>query len=75
MASFKAPTLVILGNIASSISRAGKAETPEQRMADYLKHLPRAEGKQITGRNVLPYEATQVFVEAMLPFVREQESV
>jgi pimeloyl-ACP methyl ester carboxylesterase len=75
MASFKAPTLVLLGNIASSISRAGKAETPEQRMADYLKHLPRAEGRQITGRNVLPYEATQAFVEAMLPFVREQESV
>lgn len=64
------PTLVVLGNTASSISQSGKSETPEERMADYLKHLPRGEGVQISGRNVLPYEATQEFVEVTLPFIQ-----
>jgi pimeloyl-ACP methyl ester carboxylesterase len=70
MANLTAPTLVVLGNTASSISRTGQSETPAQRLADYLKHLPQAEGQQITGRNVLPYESTQAFVEAVAPFVQ-----
>ncbi len=70
MAKLSAPTLVILGDTASSISRSSQAETPAERMADYLRHLPQSEGKQISGRNVLPYESTQAFVEAMLPFVQ-----
>jgi pimeloyl-ACP methyl ester carboxylesterase len=63
------PTLVVLGNTASSISRSGKSETPDERMADYLKHLPHGQGVEIAGRNVLPYESTQKFVEAIKPFV------
>lgn len=65
-----APTLVVLGNTASSISQSGKAETPDQRMADYLKHLPYGQGVQISGRNVLPYESTQEFVKAVIPFIQ-----
>lgn len=64
------PTLVVLGDTASSISRTSAAETPSQRMADYLQYWPQAEGKQIPGRNLLPYESTQAFVAAMLPFVQ-----
>jgi pimeloyl-ACP methyl ester carboxylesterase len=65
------PTLVVLGDTASSISRSGKSETPEQRMADYLKHLPHGEGVRIPGRNVLPYEATPALIEVSLPFVQK----
>ncbi|MBD1866711.1 alpha/beta hydrolase [Cyanobacteria bacterium FACHB-471] len=64
------PTLVVIGNTASSISRSGQAETPEQRMADYLKRLPHAQGIQLAGRNVLPYESTTEFVEAIAPFIQ-----
>lgn len=64
------PTLVVIGDTASSISRSGQAETPEQRMADYLKRLPHAQGIQLAGRNVLPYESTTEFVKAIAPFVQ-----
>lgn len=70
IAELPVPTLVVLGTTASSISRSGQSETPEQRMADYLKHLPHGQGVQIAGRNVLPYEATAAFVEAIRPFVQ-----
>jgi pimeloyl-ACP methyl ester carboxylesterase len=69
--SLKVPTLVLVGNTASNISRSAKSETSEQRMADYLKHLPHAEGKFVAGRNVLPYESTAAFVEAIVPFVQQ----
>ncbi len=65
------PTLVVLGEQASSISRAGKAETPAQRLADYLEYLPAGRGLIIPGRNVLPYESTPEFVAAIAPFVNE----
>lgn len=65
------PTLVVLGKDASSISRSGKSETPDQRMQDYLNHLPNGQGTQIEGRNVLPYESTQDFVRAIVPFVQQ----
>lgn len=70
IAHLNPPTLVVLGNEASSISRSGKSETPEQRMNDYLNHLPHGEGVQISGRNVPPYESTQAFVEAIAPFIQ-----
>lgn len=64
------PTLVIFGDSASSISRTGEAETPDQRLASYLEHLPSAQGLKIPGRNVLPYESTAEFVAAIAPFVK-----
>lgn len=71
IAQLHPPTLVVLGNTASSISRSGKSETPDERMADYLKHLPNGQGVQISGRNVLPYEATQEFVKVIAPFIQQ----
>jgi hypothetical protein len=38
------PTLVVVGDTASSISQVGKEETPEQRLADYLSCLPKGRG-------------------------------
>lgn len=63
------PTLVVMGEKASSISREGKQETPEERLADYLKTFPNAQGIKIPKRNVLPYEATAEFVGVVAPFV------
>ena len=65
------PTLVVLGEQASSISQAGKAEIPDERLADYLQYLPKGRGLKIPGRNVLPYESTCEFVSAIAPFVDE----
>ncbi|MGB3612362.1 MAG: alpha/beta hydrolase [Elainellaceae cyanobacterium] len=66
------PTLVAVGTTASSISRSGKAETPDARLQQYLNHLPNGKGIQVEGRNVLPYESTAQFVEAIAPFVAAQ---
>lgn len=69
IAAVTQPTLVVVGDRASSISRAGKQETPDQRLADYLQHLPQGEGCKIAGRNVLPYESTPEFVAVTAEFV------
>lgn len=66
------PTLVVMGEKASSIGREGKAETAAQRLAEYLKYLPNGEGLKISGRNVLPYESTYEFVEAIAPFIHRE---
>lgn len=66
------PTLVVVGDKASSISKAGKQDTPDQRLADYLKCLSNAEGIKIAGRNVLPYESTTEFVSAIAAFTNKQ---
>lgn len=64
------PTLIVLGEQASSISREGKQETLDQRLSDYQAAFPNAHGVIIPGRNVLPYESTHAFVQAMAPFVQ-----
>lgn len=64
--------LVVMGNQASSISRDGRAESPEERLQFYTKTFPNAEGVVIPGRNVLPYESTPAFVEACQGFLRAQ---
>ncbi|MBW4582415.1 MAG: alpha/beta hydrolase [Tildeniella nuda ZEHNDER 1965/U140] len=68
------PTFIAMGEQASSISRKGKSETPDERLQDYLTHLPNAEGVKLAGRNVLPYETTAAFVEAIVPFIRGLET-
>jgi pimeloyl-ACP methyl ester carboxylesterase len=73
IAQIPQPTLVVIGDRASSISRSGQSETPEQRLADYLRHLPNGKGIEIAGRNVLPYESTTEFVRAIGPFVKQFE--
>lgn len=62
------PTLVVVGDRASSISQAGKQDTPDRRLADYLKCLPQGKGVKIAGRNVLPYESTTEFVATLAAF-------
>lgn len=73
IAAISQPTLVVVGDKASSISRQGKQQTPEMRLADYLKHLPRGQGVTIPGRNVLPYESVAEFVAAIAPFILSSE--
>ena len=68
IASIAQPTLVIVGDRASSISRAGKQDNPDQRLADYLKCLSQGEGVKIAGRNVLPYESTTEFTATLAAF-------
>lgn len=73
IANLNVPVLVTVGEQASSISRTGKGEPPEQRLGDYLQHLPRGQGMEISGRNVLPYESTSTFVTAITPFIQQVE--
>lgn len=71
IASIKQPTLVVVGETASSISREEKALNPDELLADYLRFLPNGRGIKITGRNVLPYESTASFVTAIALFIKE----
>jgi pimeloyl-ACP methyl ester carboxylesterase len=65
LATIQVPTLVIFGNTASGINRLSRTDPPQQRLEDYLHHIPAATGQMIPGRNVLPYESTDAFVEAV----------
>jgi pimeloyl-ACP methyl ester carboxylesterase len=71
IAAISQPTLVVVGENATSISRTGQSETPEQRSREYLKHLPQGVSRQIPGRNVLPYESTAEFVAVVAEFVNQ----
>lgn len=65
------PTLVVVGEKASSISKEGKQEIADQWLTKYLAHLPNGEGKKIPGRNVLPYESTERFVSVVAQQLKE----
>jgi pimeloyl-ACP methyl ester carboxylesterase len=65
------PTLIVMGEQASSISRTGQSETPEERTIEYVKHLPQGQARQIPGRNVLPYESTREFVGVVAEFANQ----
>ncbi|MDX2230251.1 MAG: alpha/beta hydrolase [Leptolyngbyaceae cyanobacterium bins.349] len=69
MAAIAQPTLIVLGDQASSISREGKQETLDTRIADYVNGFPQGESVTIPGRNVLAYESVQEFVAVVAPFV------
>lgn len=69
IATINQPTLVIVGDQASTISKTDNTETPEQRINAYLKSLPDGEACQIPGRNVLPYESTTEFVKVVSEFL------
>jgi pimeloyl-ACP methyl ester carboxylesterase len=69
IAKITQPTLVVVGEKASSISRKGDSETPATRLQSYLKHLPNGKGCQISGRNVPPYESTEEFVAVVAEFL------
>jgi pimeloyl-ACP methyl ester carboxylesterase len=74
IASLQQPTLVLFGEGASSISRKGASETPQERLAAYLDHLPHGEGYLVPGRNVMPYESPQSFVAATAAFIRNSDA-
>lgn len=71
MANLSQPTLVVIGDRASSISRSGKSETPEDRKQAYEKGWKNARAIVIPGRNVLPYEETERFVKVTREFVSQ----
>lgn len=77
IAQIQQPVLIVMGEDASTIDRktaqtVRKAtDNPSQkRLQDYMDHFPRAQGISIPGRNVLPYESTAEFVNAIAPFVK-----
>jgi pimeloyl-ACP methyl ester carboxylesterase len=71
ISAIQQPTLIVLGESASSISKEGKTQTPDGILADYLARLQQGTGVKIPGRNVLPYESTTEFVSAIAPFVAQ----
>ncbi|MEC4850178.1 MAG: alpha/beta hydrolase, partial [Jaaginema sp. PMC 1079.18] len=71
IAQIQQPALMLFGEGASSISRQGASETPQERLNAYIEHLPQGEGKLIPGRNVMPYEAPAAFVAETAEFVRK----
>lgn len=71
MAEISIPTLAVFGTTASSISRSGFSETPEQRCQLYEKGWRNCQSAMISGRNVLPYESTAEFVEVVGKFIND----
>lgn len=69
MAEISIPTLAVFGTTASSISRSGFSETPEQRCQLYEKGWKNCQSAIIPGRNVLPYESTAEFVKLVIQFI------
>ena len=70
------PTLVVMGKTASTIDRTTAKQTDadaevasQQRLQTYLERFPHAEGVQVAGRNVMPYESAAEFAGAIAPFV------
>ncbi|CAD5926261.1 hypothetical protein PCC9214_00986 [Planktothrix tepida] len=71
MAEISIPTLAVFGTTASSISRSGFSETPEQRCQLYETGWKNCQSAMISGRNVLPYESTAEFVEVVGKFIND----
>lgn len=71
ISAIEQPTLVVLGENISSITKEGKTVTPDEWLAQYLAALPQGRGVTLPGRNVLPYESTAEFVKRISPFIAE----
>lgn len=63
--------LLLMGEKATSVSKEGFKETPDQRIELYQKNIPNVEGKKIKGRNVLPYESTEEFLTEVVNFYQQ----
>lgn len=72
--ALRCPVLALFGEQASGISRRGKREPPSVKATAYGSHLPDATARLLPGRNVLPYEATGPFTEAVEVWIREREA-
>lgn len=71
LAALNMPVLALFGEAASSISRKATPLDARDRLESYLAHLPQAQGAVLPGKNVLPYENTAVFAEAVAAFVAQ----
>jgi pimeloyl-ACP methyl ester carboxylesterase len=71
MSQLEQKILVLMGDKASSVSKDGFKETPEQRIELYKKNIPNLQGKIIKGRNVLPYESTGDFLAEVIDFYQK----
>ena len=71
IAQISQPTLVLMGESASSISRDSAIESPQERMIQYCQILPNGEAKLLPGRNVLPYESPTAFTSACQDLVQK----
>lgn len=71
ISSIARPTLLVIGEEISSISKEGKTVTPDEWLAEYLAVLPQGRGIKLPGRNVLPYESPTEFVKGISPFIAE----
>lgn len=63
--------LLLMGEKATSVSKEGYKEKPEQRIELYQKNIANLEGKIIKGRNVLPYENTEEFLKEVVNFYHQ----
>jgi pimeloyl-ACP methyl ester carboxylesterase len=68
------PVLALFGDQASGISRRGNREPPSVKATAYGRRLPEATAFLLPGRNVLPYESTGPFTEAVAVWIREREA-
>ena len=74
LANISQTTLAVFGEEASSIDRSGLNETTQERVELYQKHLPNCQACIIPGRNVLPYEKTEEFVQVTADFIAQLET-
>jgi len=74
IASMTQPTLVIMGDSASTMSRDSEQESPQQRLDSYCQVLKKGQGKMLSGRNVLPYESPTAFTTASQEFIQQLRS-
>ncbi len=71
IAEIPVPTLAIVGDRASTISRTSEPpETPAERLERYCQQLPDGRGAMMPGRNVLPYEEPEAFAKLCYEFFR-----
>lgn len=68
MAKLEQKILLLMGEKATSVSKEGFKETPQQRVELYRKNIPNLTAKIMKGRNVLPYESTEDFVRETISF-------
>lgn len=76
IARIQQPTLIVMGEEASTIDRraaekvdSGAIPDADKRLLDYTDCLHNAKGVSIAGRNVLPYESVEQFIEVVKLFV------
>lgn len=74
MKQIEQPVLMLVGEKASSVSKDGFQENPNQRIELYQQNISNLKGKIISGRNVLPYESTADFTKELNNFYVEINS-